>query len=467
LRSVEPDYVPLITGNHWPTTWSHCRQAYTGGVQNYIPGVRLQGSLHISPAITADGKLRIAKATLTSQSPASVALAACIYPYSLYTAENNNSDTVSQFVSDYTSGGKLPTDEFAARTAPNVNCGVPATKLVTDAPTLALNPADSANGYTTSADGTRVSVAGDISVQNVSADIVIGDVDGPPAAPPVGDAYLGLGDSIAYGYNAAQFAAQYPAINPASFNYGYVDLFGSYLTGHYPSITTVQNDGCPGETTNSLLNGFNPAASLCGKGSGFPYAFLHHNYGVNNSQLQSAQAFLTAHPNAVVSLDIGANDLLDFLQITCGFGTISYSPSCVSSGMQPKFNQITANLNSIVTALQTTAPNARLIVMGLYNPYPGALSVGAIGGDTAVAQLNSLMRGVAVAHGARFVDPLSTFNPAGYRGLAESGDVPTICALTGMCPGGTYNPASPLADIHPSKKGYQALADLFRSASGL
>jgi hypothetical protein len=35
-----------------------------------------------------------------------------------------------------------------------------------------------------------------------------------------------------------------------------------------------------------------------------------------------------------------------------------------------------------------------------------------------------------------------------------------------MCPGGTFNPASPSADIHPSDKGYAALASLFESASG-
>jgi hypothetical protein len=51
-------------------------------------------------------------------------------------------------------------------------------------------------------------------------------------------------------------------------------------------------------------------------------------------------------------------------------------------------------------------------------------------------------------------------------GGPESGDIPSICALTGMCPGGTFNPGSPLADIHPTDKGYQAIASLFESASG-
>jgi hypothetical protein len=59
------------------------------------------------------------------------------------------------------------------------------------------------------------------------------------------------------------------------------------------------------------------------------------------------------------------------------------------------------------------------------------------------------------------------FNPAGSTGHAETGDVATICALTGMCPGGTFNPASASADIHPTDLGYQTLGSLFISASGL
>jgi hypothetical protein len=47
---------------------------------------------------------------------------------------------------------------------------------VADAPTLALNAASTANGYTVTNDGSRVSVAGDLNVTNVSADVLIGDV---------------------------------------------------------------------------------------------------------------------------------------------------------------------------------------------------------------------------------------------------------------------------------------------------
>jgi lysophospholipase L1-like esterase len=467
LRAVNPDFVPLIGNKAWPTTWSQCRQAYTGAVQNYIPSVRLRGNLKISPGITSDGKLRIAKATLSSDGAAHIALAACLYPYSLYTAENNSSDTAPQTVNSYTSGGQLPTNEFVARDAPTgINCGATPTRLVQDAPTLDLAAASAANGYTTNADGKRVSVAGDLNVSNVSADIIIGDQDAPPPAHSSSSYYLAMGDSLAYGYQAAQFNAQFPAVNPASF-VGYVEKFGAHMQQSNPGLTIV-NDGCPGETTSSLLNGFNPAGGLCGRGSGFPYTFLHHNYGLGNSQMQDGLNFLNAHSTTTspITLNAGANDLLVFLG-SCGFGTVSYNPTCVTNGIAGVQATILNNIRSILDQLQAVTPAAasNYVVMGLYNPYPGVLSVGGMGGDAIISLLNSQIRTLAQSHGAHFVNPLPVFNPSGAAGGPESGDIPTICALTNMCPGNTFNPAS--GDIHPNAKGYAAMASLFESASGL
>jgi lysophospholipase L1-like esterase len=249
------------------------------------------------------------------------------------------------------------------------------------------------------------------------------------------------------------------------FNFGYVDLFAQHMQQTNPGLVVI-NDGCPGEKTPSLLNGLNPSAGLCGKGGGFPYALLHHNYGVGNSQMQDAITQLNLHPNtSPITLDIGANDLLDFLS-GCGFPAPSAN-ACIVAGMTSQFNTIASNINTILNNLQAVAPNANYAVMGLYNPYPTLLNVGPTTGDGAVAQLNSMIRQVANQHHAHFVDPLPVFNPSGSSGGPETGDVPVICALTGMCPGGTFNPGSPLADIHPTKDGYKALASLFESATGL
>ena len=58
---------PLVAGSQYPAGIFNCRQIWSGAVQNYIPGVRLTGNLRIAPAITKDGKLRIAKATVRHQ----------------------------------------------------------------------------------------------------------------------------------------------------------------------------------------------------------------------------------------------------------------------------------------------------------------------------------------------------------------------------------------------------------------
>jgi hypothetical protein len=82
-----------------------------------------------------------------------------------------------------------------------------------------------------------------------------------------------------------------------------------------------------------------------------------------------------------------------------------------------------------------------------------------ISGPGATAQLNSALQSVTQSiPGASFANPEPVFNPAGAAGKSETGDIPTICLFTGMCPGGTYNPASPSADIHPTTLGHAALA---------
>ena len=60
--------LPAVAGSRYPAGVFNCREVWSGVVQNYIPGIRLTGDLRISPAITKDGKLRIAKATVNTSS---------------------------------------------------------------------------------------------------------------------------------------------------------------------------------------------------------------------------------------------------------------------------------------------------------------------------------------------------------------------------------------------------------------
>ena len=241
--------------------------------------------------------------------------------------------------------------------------------------------------------------------------------------------YLALGDSLAFGYSQAKFNSLFPNENPAAYDTGYVDDFGKVLHLFNPGLRVV-NDGCPGETTDSFING------PCQYQLAFP---LHHPYvgGPASSQLSDALAYLSAHPGKVspITLDIGANDALGVIKGVCNL-----EPLCIAGQAPALFAHVATNLGTILAQVRAKAPNAQIIVLGLYNPFGSTIA----GGDQLTAQLNTVMATVAAAAGARFADPLPLFNPP------EPREQPTICLLTNMC--------TPLVDIHPTDLGYAVLA---------
>lgn len=278
-------------------------------------------------------------------------------------------------------------------------------------------------------------------------------------ASRVGSTYLALGDSLAYGYHAAQFKSELESkgfVEPATFDEGYVDDFSAALRLTHPSLQTV-NDGCPGETTETFIDGSGIPGYCAGgpTGTPFPYAFLHHSYGSHTSQLADALAILRENPNvSPITLDIGANDVLQFLASRCGFPATF---SCTPAEVEGEFAHIAGNVLSILTQLHAAAPNAQIVLLGLYNPYPTVLP--APGGDKTTAALNKALQGVAAAvPNASFANPEPAFNPSVLFNGPETADLPTICSFTAMCPGGTFSPTSPNADIHPTTLGYGVMA---------
>lgn len=141
----------------------NCRQAWTGTVENHITGVKLTGSLRISPAIMADGKLRIAKTRLSSSTPAQVALTACLMPMQAYAHETGNIPA-------------SPIDPSTSDPAPTAACN----SMVSPALNLMFGVNPFANlgapldGYTVSNNGSTVSVMGNIDVEDLTADVLIG-----------------------------------------------------------------------------------------------------------------------------------------------------------------------------------------------------------------------------------------------------------------------------------------------------
>jgi len=275
----------------------------------------------------------------------------------------------------------------------------------------------------------------------------------------VGGTYLALGDSLAYGYHAAQFEEELKTtgtVNPANFNKGYVDDFAAGLKVINPKLQVI-NDGCPGETTETLIKGSGVPGYCAGGATNptglFPDIFLHHPYTAGGSQLADALSILAANKNvSPITLDIGSNDVLQFLAINCGFPA---TDTCTEAQVGAEFVKIATNVGSILGQLRAAAPKAQIVVIGAYNPFPTVVP----NGDKTQAALNSLLEGVtSKVPNASFANTLPVFNPSLITGGPETQDIPTICAFTAMCPGGTFNPASPQADIHPTTLGYAVMA---------
>lgn len=248
----------------------------------------------------------------------------------------------------------------------------------------------------------------------------------PPSRTPV--TYLALGDSLAFGYSQARFEENLPLENPAAFETGYVNDFGAALHRFDKSLEIV-NDGCPGETTESFING------PCTYQLLFP---LHHPYagGKQASQLSDALGYIAEHKEAVnpITIDIGANDALAVIE------GCKAEPACITPKVPALFAKIGVNLARILAELRAAAPHAQIVVVGLYNPFGETIA----GGDAMTAALNEVMHVDASAVGASFADPLPEFNPPGAR------EEHRICLLTNMCD------AKP--DIHPTDLGYKVLA---------
>jgi lysophospholipase L1-like esterase len=281
---------------------------------------------------------------------------------------------------------------------------------------------------------------------------VVGALTLAPAASAarVGNTYLALGDSLAYGYHAAQFAEEFPNVKPETFDEGYVDDFDKLVQQFNPNVTLI-NDGCPGEGTETMIHG-SPLRGFCGAEDAppFPYQFLHHPYSTR-TQLEDALAILHANPNvSPITLDIGANDLLHFVATQCGFPA---GDTCTEAQFAAEFAHVGENTAFILRQLREAAPHAQIVLVGLYNPYP---DFPAEGSDKVTIGLDKALESAAAAvPGTSFANPLALFNPSTILGTPESTDLPTICAFTAMCPEGKFNPAG---DIHPTKLGYQVMA---------
>ena len=176
-----------------------CRQIYTGTVPNYLT-TELTGTLHISPALTDDGALRIATTSLSSpilpasQAPAQETVAACLVPDKFYAYGGTapsvtfpNGDAADPFHAAAATASSPPTEDcntgtspFASQIADADNDGDFGTGSPLENGVL-VNPllfgggtpfGSSGNGYV--GNGTEVKVGANLTVTKLVAEVLIG-----------------------------------------------------------------------------------------------------------------------------------------------------------------------------------------------------------------------------------------------------------------------------------------------------
>ncbi|CAA7602236.1 GDSL-like Lipase/Acylhydrolase family [Acididesulfobacillus acetoxydans] len=134
----------------------------------------------------------------------------------------------------------------------------------------------------------------------------------------------------------------------------------------------------------------------------------------------------------LVTLDIGANDLLDTLRIDWQQGTVSVDPDTVKRVTA----QVEDNVKKILRQIKTLAPRAQVCLLGYYNPFWGLPQGEQAPLRAALARLNSALSTAASSEGVTFVSTEGAIAADPQRYLPD------------------------LFDIHPNAAGYRLLGKL-------
>lgn len=303
--------------------------------------------------------------------------------------------------------------------------------------------------------------------------------------------YLALGDSLAGGYQPTSTTACFAKPATGCTSQGYVnDIYKVYKKSinDTTNVLKLENLGCPGETTGTMING-----GIC-------------NYAAKatpsiTTQLAYAEWFIENNPVAFITIDIGANDIDGcanyVLASTPDPNYATDVPNCVENGaVDPTYGVnadgiagINTNLATIMSGLEsaeaasTKSNGTPIYAMTYYDPFLALYLEPAFSGPTGFAQQSTALAGslnsaltsdytaytspgpVTMAdvqgifkttdtatHIANYTSALDTFFP----NLPMN--VESICGWTWECT--TYE------NIHANATGYQAIADAFLQVMG-
>jgi lysophospholipase L1-like esterase len=287
--------------------------------------------------------------------------------------------------------------------------------------------------------------------------------------------YIGMGDSLAFGYTQQKFEENYPAESPTAFEGGYVTLLGKKIAAKEKkngfAVTSV-NLGCPGEVSDGLI-GENPSLGGGGEGGGKPDSkpCAYHNedgfprhfeYG-SSSQLEASIGLVSGKPfgeTKYVTINIGSNDELAVVHaclsesyeasrgMTKGVNeclSVEAGPPAPEEGKEEfegdmlkghqyykggLFPHIITNVGTAIFVLREVAHfGGEIGVLGFYNPQAIVLP----GSDSLQIELNKAFEeeigGGAFGPGVVYANPFKTFNP--QKGTVK--EQAAICKYTEYC----------------------------------
>jgi lysophospholipase L1-like esterase len=304
------------------------------------------------------------------------------------------------------------------------------------------------------------------------------------ANPPT--TYLALGDSITFGYTQEKFEEHFPTSESPLF---FEENFATYLTAKLKMASTkfatnlkglhLINNGCPGETTDSMI-GNGPLGTAVDPTGQSPCGYqksgleLHHPYpGV--SQMENALKVIaqnSASPGSVknVTIGIGANDELASISkcktevkeegekyLKAEAAEFSkWDPNefkhpaneaeiaesirqavhaCISGESTGVFNHIAANVHTMISVLRNGSSfggvnyGGKIEILGVYNPETFVV----IGSDLLQSLLNGKLQEVAAEFpGVVEGDIFSVVNPQ-KGGEGNTKEKEAICKYTEFC----------------------------------
>lgn len=352
-----------------------------------------------------------------------------------------------------------------------------------------------------------------IALALVLSAIVFAPVTAQAETEPATTTYLALGDSISFGYTEERFNNHKAAESPSFFEEGVANDFTKDLkkSSEVGKSIRLVNDACPGETSNGLI-GENPelggkestesyseiegmpkeefpAGGYQGLGDYHPCAYTFHTHlplhnggyvagGKEVSQLEEAVSTIkgTNSPVKAITLNIGSNDELAAIkqcedEVAVEFGTTKTSkygssPSvavitCIKeTDEKVTIPHILQNIGDILGVLDEEGYTGPIVVLGFYNPDTFILP----GSDELQEATNAALQSEVISKfpNATFANPFPVFNKG--AGTSAPAEKKAICKYTEMCnpndPGGSEGKG----DIHPTIKGYKALAKLVNEA---